>query len=539
MPDPPVSSPLSPSSVVAFWNKSQEALFAELQRGLEGLRAIDAANRRTHYGLNSDAAARTDSLARALLRRLLEPLSLILLAAGAVSIITGDGIGGSIIVAILSISIGLDTVQEGHAVRAAEVLRRSVALTAEVKRDGAFVQLEVDQIVPGDVLRVRAGDIIAADALILESTGFTAGEAALTGEPYPVEKRSGVVAGTNAAEASNALFRGSVAQTGEAIALVVGTGRNTVFGAAASALAQASALSPFQRDLREFGLVTARLTLALVVIVLATRLLLGRPVMDSLMFAVALAVGLTPELLPMITTVTLSRGAIRLAGRKVIVKRLASIHDLGAMTVLCTDKTGTLTSAEITLAKSLDPLGIDDPCAARLGAIAAELGGDRGALDAALMKGSKDAAKGWTLIGKHAFDFTRRMGSVLVSSPQSLPDAAPQGHLLIAKGAPEAVLAACTQQRHGTDFVPMTAQQKVELSDRVLTHAREGLRTVAIASREWLGLTRTLEAADETELVLRAFAHSLIRRNPQLPLPSSSCRRWAFGLKSCRATTPL
>ena len=511
-------------TVGAFWNKSQEALLAELQCGIDGLRATDAASRRTRYGPNSDVVARTDSVARALLRRLLEPLSLILLAAGAVSIITGDAIGGSIIVAILSISIGLDTVQEGHAVRAAEVLRRSVAIKAEVKRDGAFVKVEVDQIVPGDVLRVRAGDIIAADALILESTGFTAGEAALTGEPYPVEKHWGVATGNSAGEASNALFRGSVAQTGEAIALVVDTGRNTVFGAAASALAQASAISPFQRDLREFGLVTARLTLALVVIVLATRLLLGRPMLDSLMFAVALAVGLTPELLPMITTVTLSRGAIRLAGRKVIVKRLASIHDLGAMTVLCTDKTGTLTSAEITLARSLDPAGNDDPRAARLGAIAAELGGDRGALDAALTKGNKDAATGWTLSGKHAFDFTRRVGSVLVTRQQSRPEAAPPTlpeavrqttlleaappspiTLLIVKGAPEAVLTACTQQRHGIDIVPMTAQQKVEVSDRLLAHAREGLRTVAIASREWSGPTRAVAATDETELIFEGI----------------------------------
>ena len=496
--------PVSPT-VGAFWNKSPEALFAELQCGIDGLRANDATSRRTRYGPNSDAAIRKDSVARALLRRLLEPLSLILLAAGTVSIITGDGIGGSIIVAILSISIGLDTVQEGHAVRAAEVLRRSVALKAEVKRDGAFVEVEVDQIVPGDILRVRAGDIIAADALILESTGFTSGEAAMTGEPYPVEKRAGLVLSTNAGEASNALFRGSVAQTGEAIALVVGTGRNTVFGAAASALAQASALSPFQRDLREFGLVTARLTLALVVIVLATRLLLGRPVMDSLMFAVALAVGLTPELLPMITTVTLSRGAIRLAGRKVIVKRLASIHDLGAMTVLCTDKTGTLTSAEITLAKSLDPSGNDDPRAARLGAIAATFGGDRGALDAALMTGSKDAATDWTLAGKHSFDFTRRMGSVLVALRQTAPHGAHQNPLLIVKGAPEAVLAACTHQLHGADIVPMTAQQKVEVSDRVRAHAREGLRTVAIASRTWLEPTRAVTSTDETELVFEGI----------------------------------
>ena len=152
------------------------------------------------------------------------------------------------------------------------------------------------------------------------------------------------------------------------------------------------------------------------------------------MFAVALAVGLTPELLPMITTVTLSRGALRMARRKVIVKRLASIHDLGAMTVLCTDKTGTLTSAEITLARSLDAAGADDPRGASLGAIAAELGGDRGSLDAALVTGAAGAAQGWTLLARHAFDFSRRLGSVLADGPE--------GPLLIVKGAPEAVLSA-------------------------------------------------------------------------------------------------
>ena len=239
-----------------------------------------------------------------------KPPSLILLAAGIGSLATGDAVGGSIIVAILALSIGLDTVQKGHAVRAADILRRSVALKAEVKRDGTFQQVDVDCVVPGDVQRVRAGDVIPADALILQSNACTAGEAALTGEPYPFEKRHGVVAAATPSEASNALFRGAVAQTGEAIVLAVNTGPATVFGAAASALAQAEAPSPFQRDLREFGLVIARLTLGLVVVVLATRVLLGRPILDSLLFAVALPVGLTPELLPMITTVTLSRGAM-------------------------------------------------------------------------------------------------------------------------------------------------------------------------------------------------------------------------------------
>jgi Mg2+-importing ATPase len=484
-----------------FWTLPPEAICATLHCGLEGLSSDDARRRLAQYGPNSDAETKSDSVFRAVLRRLLEPLSLILLAAGIVSVATGDAIGGSIIVAILALSIGLDTVQEGHAVKTAEILRRSVALKAEVKRDGAFHQIEVDRVVPGDILRVRSGDVIPADALILESTACTAGEAALTGEPYPVEKRAGMVAATTPGEASNALFRGAVAQTGEAIALAVNTGRATVFGAAASALAQAQVPSPFQRDLREFGLVIARLTLGLVVVVLAARVLLGRPVLDSLMFAVALAVGLTPELLPMITTVTLSRGAMRMAARKVIVKRLAAIHDLGAMTVLCTDKTGTLTSAEITLARSLDPLGADNPHVSQLGAIAAELGGDRGALDAALVRCSIGAAEGWTLVGRHSFDFSRRMGSVLATGPD--------GPLLIVKGAPEAVLARCTQQRDGTQVLPMDEKTRAEAIGRVHTLAQDGLRAVAVASRPWPDKIHEVEAADENELVFEgvcAFA---------------------------------
>jgi Mg2+-importing ATPase len=484
-----------------FWTQSVDALCAALQSGRDGVDAVEAARRQRQYGPNADAAGKRTSLLRAVFRRLLEPLSLILLAAGLVSAATGDGVGGSIIVAILAVSVGLDTVQEGQAVRAAEVLRQSVALKAEVKRGGAFVQVGVEAVVPGDVIRVRAGDIIPADAMVLESTAFTANEAALTGEPYPVEKRPGVVTGPTAGEATNALFRGAVAETGEAVALVVSTGRATLFGAAASALAENEGASPFQRDLRAFGLLTARLTMALVVVVLTTRVLFGRPVLQSLLFAVALAVGLTPELLPMITTVTLSRGAMRMAKRKVIVKRLASIHDLGAMTVLCTDKTGTLTSAEISLASSLDPGGAENPRPASLGAIAAILGGDRGGLDTALIAGAADAAKGLTLLARHAFDFSRRMGSVLTTGPD--------GTLLIAKGAPEAILAHCASSRSGGETVPMGPAERAAALERMRALAEEGLRAVAVASRPWSGAVHEVGAADEADLIfegLCAFA---------------------------------
>ena len=529
----------APAPQLPFWQQPPEALYAQLRCSTAGLSASEAQARLARYGPNSDAAPPSRGLLRAIGRRLLEPLSLILLGAGAISAATGDNVGGGIIVAILCLSIGLDTLQEGRATRAAEMLRQSVALRAEVLRDGTFRQVPVQDIVPGDVIRVRAGDIIPADALVLQADAFTAGEAALTGEPYPVEKRPGVVDSSSPAEARNALFRGAVAQTGEALALVVGTGRNTVFGAAALVLGEAQQPSPFERDMHAFGLMTARLTLALVLLVLTAHTLFGRAVLESLLFAVALAVGLTPELLPMITTVTLSRGALRMAVRKVIVKRLASIHDLGAMTVLCTDKTGTLTRAEIALDRSLDADGSPDPRAAQLAAIAADLGGDRGALDAALQTAHPEAAQGWTLLRRQAFDFSRRLGSVLAER-QTAHNANGAAHdelsnterLLIVKGAPEAVLPLCTQRRVGDQLLPQGEAERAQDDARLRQLARQGLRVLAVASRRWApqdAVPQELGPEEESELVfegLCAFADP-----PKPSAPAAIARLAAAGVR--------
>ncbi|WIM11934.1 magnesium-translocating P-type ATPase [Enhydrobacter sp.] len=479
-----------------FWTQDEAALCASLACGVGGLDSIEAERRIAQFGPNSDVTGKRVGVLSAALRRLLEPLCLILLVAAGVSIATGDEAGGTIIVAILVFSIGLDTFQEGRAAKAAELLRQSVALKAEVKRDGIFRTVPVESVVPGDIVRVRAGDIVPADGRILQAIGFTANEAALTGEPYPVEKRPGAVDSHNAADASNALFRGAVAQTGEATALVVATGRSTLFGTAAFALAEAEQASSFQRDLHAFGLMVARLIIALIVLILAAHVLFGRPVLQSLMFAVALAVGLTPELLPMITTVTLSRGALRMAQRKVIVKRLTSIHDLGAMTVLCTDKTGTLTSARITLAQSLDGAGNPDTRPVRLGGISAVLAGDRGALDAALIAACGDVA-GWTLIGRQPFDFNRRVGAVVADGPE--------GRVLICKGAPESVLALCNSTRASGRVSTLGATERAAALARVQMLADQGLRAVAVATRPWNGQPHDPQPADEAELVYQGL----------------------------------
>ena len=510
---------VSPTGVsTEFWTMTPQAAAATLGCGLEGLTQPQAEARLRQYGGNVDKPGKKTSLIGALARRFIEPLALILLAAAIVSGVTGDVASAVIISAILTLSIGLDTVQERRAMKAAELLRQSVAVRTEVKRDGKFIEVQSEAIAPGDVIRVRTGDVVPADALVLESNGFAASEAALTGEPYPVDKQPGVVKTKSAAEATNALFRGSVAQTGEAIALVVATGRQTLFGGAAAALTEDSAPSPFQHDLRTLGFLIVRMTIILVVFVLAAHMLFGRPFLQSLMFAVALAVGLTPELLPMITTVTLARGAVRLAKRKVIVKRLASIHDLGAMTVLCTDKTGTLTSAEITLSKSYDPDGKEEARPASLGATCAALGGDRSALDAALIAADPKACDGWTLVNRRSFDFRLRSGSVVADGPD--------GRQLIVKGAPETVLAQCSRLRRGGAVADMTDEERAKATGQVQALAAQGLRTVAVATRPSLA---TDKAGDESSLIyegLCAFADP-----PKATAAAAIARLSAAGVK--------
>ncbi|HXQ14329.1 MAG TPA: magnesium-translocating P-type ATPase [Caulobacteraceae bacterium] len=504
-------------AVGPFWKQPPAAAASALGCGVAGLTSADAAARLTKYGRNADAKAREAGLIISVGRRLLEPMCLILIAAAVVSAATGDAPSALIILVILGASVTLDTLQEGGAKRAAEALRKSVALKAEVRRDGAFVSIDAETVVPGDVFRVTVGDIIPADALVLEASAFTANEAALTGEPYGVIKRPGDVQVDTASEASNALFRGAVAQTGEATALAIGTGANTLFGEAASSLNAAAEISPFQRDLRQLGFLVARATAVLVVGVLAANVAFGRPLIQSLMFSVALAVGLTPELLPMITTVTLSRGAVRMSRKKVIVKRLAAIHDLGAMTVLCTDKTGTLTSAQIELAGSLAPGGTPDERPVLLAAICASLGGDKGSLDDALTKARPDAAKGWTRRGLLPFDYQRRMGAVLADGPEGL--------VLIVKGAPEAVLAACAT----AGGAPFDAAARQAAMTRIQALASQGLRAVAIASRPWSGAPRDPEADDETGLVLEGLC--TFADPPKASAPAAVARLAAAGVR--------
>ena len=471
-----------------FWLETPAQLENRLRSGPDGLSSAEIQDRLRIYGLNQDPQSAEAGLQRLILRRALEPMSLLLAFAAMVSAATGDVASAAIILVILCASIALDLFQEGRAKRAAEALRQSVAVKARVKRDGTFIDVPVETVVPGDLFEVDVGDIVPADAILITSSSLTVDEAALTGEPYGVVKAPGVVSSSDPTDAANALFRGSVVITGSATAMVVNTGQATLFGKAARALTDAQSLSPFELDLRRLGFLIARAAAVLVLAVLAVNIGFGRPLIESLMFSVALAVGLTPELLPMITTVTLSRGAMRMAKKHVIVKRLSAIHDLGAMDVLCTDKTGTLTSAKIILDRSLNSRGDDDPHVLTLASIAARLGGDKTTLDLALINAASDSEPEWIERGRSPFDYQRRFGAVLAEGPSGL--------LLIVKGAPEAVLNICTTY----DGHALDDANRTEILERVHSLASEGYRAIAIATRVWADDVRDPNADDECDL---------------------------------------
>jgi Mg2+-importing ATPase len=465
-----------------FWTEPAERLMARLGSSARGLPEAEAAARLRRDGPNHPQARHRTRLPRRILRRLAEPLTAILLVAAMATGLTGDIPGFAIILGIVGVSVALDVVQEARAERTAEALQATVAVRADVLRDGAWTVVPVEHLVRGDVVRLDAGNLVPADGVILDAEGAQANEAALTGEPYPAPKRAGALTGTTPAEAAGALFAGTALVSGSATMLVVETGAETRLGAIAAALVERRPPSAFERGLAHLGVLILRLTVFLVCFVLLAHLVFARPALESFLFALALAVGLTPELLPMVTTVTLSRGAMRMARKRVVVKRLAAIHDLGAMDVLCADKTGTLTEARITLASTLgeDPALVLDLAAANAGLAS----GTPSALDAAILAARKPP-EGWSREGEIPFDFDRRRSSVVARTPDGR-------RLLVVKGAPESVLPRCL------DDAP---EHRAEAEAR----AAEGLRLLAVAVRELPAGETAATPEQERALVFAGF----------------------------------
>lgn len=482
----------------AFWCEPADDLLARLGSQRGGLPQAEAVRRLLSFGPNRAESRQSRSILRKLGHRLLNPLVAILMVAAAISGFSGDVGSFAIIVSVVAMSLTLDIVQEHRAELAVDALRRSVAIHADVVRDGAVVAVPVGDVVPGDIVHLRTGDLVPADGVALESRELQVNEALMTGEAFPAAKRTEPSASTQPAEASNALFSGTSVVGGDGVMLVVETGSRTRFGAIAAALAANAPPTAIEQGVQRLGMLILKLTLFLTLFVLVAHLAAHRPAMESFLFAVALAVGLTPELLPMVMTVTLARGAERMAARQVIVKRLSAIHDLGAMDVLCVDKTGTLTEARITLEGYVNADGNSSARVLELARLnAAFQGGVHSPLDDALLAGAPELPKDCVCLSEVPFDFRRRCLSVLVARGSE--------KLLIVNGAPEAILSrtiavevdGVTRALDGERLNMIEA-----LQDR---YAKDGFRLIGVAVKSTPYEKTEADIADESELTLVGF----------------------------------
>ncbi len=468
-----------------------------------GLSSAEAQARRVRFGPNLIRERQQRSLLLQYLSRFKNPLVIILLVASAVSAFTGEVTNFLIIASMVLLSVTLDFVQEHRANAAAEKLKQSVALRAKVIRDGEPREIPVAELVPGDLVVLAAGDMIPADARVVEARDFFVKQALLTGETYPVEKRPGALpdSATELLEATNAVFMGTAVISGSARALVVKTGAETAIGEIADSVSRPSTPTSFELGTRRFGMLIMRLTILMVMFVLLVNTLLHRPLLESFLFAVALAVGLTPELLPMVISVTLSRGALRMAEQHMIVKRLSAIQDLGSMDVLCTDKTGTLTEAKIRLEKHVDAQGNASERVLELAYFNSFFEtGVKSPLDEAILAHQQIDTAAWKKIDEVPFDFERRRVSVLIDKGTT--------RWLVVKGAAEEIVGLCAHYEAAgeADQRPLDAAAQAVVRARYQGLEAEGFRVLGIAWREVPLDHPHAVVGDETQLVLAGFA---------------------------------
>jgi Mg2+-importing ATPase len=489
------------STAEAYWSVPAQTLLTSLRSSPSGLSFDEAQSRLREAGPNAVSRIGRASALAAFARQFRSPLVLILIFAAVVSAFVGEGSEALIIGIIVLASCILSFTQEYGASRAMEALTARIARKASVLRDGQETSTAVGDIVPGDVIRLSAGNLIPADGVLLETRDFNVSEAALTGETFPVVKEPGRSApDAQIGQRSNAVFTGTSVRSGTATMLAVRTGERTEFAAIAGAIAHAVPETDFARGIRRFGYLMTEIMLVIVILVFFANLLLHRPAVDSLLFSLALAVGLTPELLPAIISVTLARGARTMAGSGVIVRRLDAIENLGSMDLLCTDKTGTLTEGTIRLDRCLDADGADS-LQVRLWALlnATLQSGMANPLDEgiAASRSSDHDLAAYAKVDEIPYDFIRKRLSVIVRQKDADED------LLICKGAVQNIAEACL----------LDERQAKAIDEKVQGWCMQGFRVLGLAMRRFPSRA-SYAREDEAEL---AFTGFLLFQDPPKP----------------------
>jgi Mg2+-importing ATPase len=467
-----------------WWSLPAGALLAKLHTTGDGLSSRQAAQRLSRYGPNQLDQRRALTRLHVLWNQLHNPLLFLLLFAAGASMFAGEWTDAVVVLTIVTATVGVGYRREYRAQAAVEALRARIRTRATVLRDGQPTPVPLEAVVPGDIALLSAGSLVPGDGAVLEATDCYLSEAVLTGESFPVEKEPGACAADAAlARRTNAVFMGTNVRSGTARVLIAATGPATEFGLIAERLTLRPPETEFDRGLRRFGYLLTSAMLVMTLLVFAVHVLNGRPALETLLFAIALAVGLSPELMPAILSVNLSRGAEAMAKAGVLVRRLNAIENLGSMDVLCTDKTGTLTEGVVRLEGAWDASGQRSDAVLELAALNAALEtGLPSPLDDAILAAHKPDAARWQKLAEIPFDFMRKRVSVVLQGEG--------GVQLIAKGAVTHVLETCSAAP--------------DVDARVAAWNSQGLRVLAVATSA-VPLKDGYHRDDEQGLTLRGF----------------------------------
>jgi Mg2+-importing ATPase len=490
-----------------YWALDASTLVRRLSSTTSGLTAEEAARRLRVFGPNQQNEARPQSRTRLAAAQIKSPLLLILIFAAAASLATGEWIDAAIVLGIVGATVGITVSREYRASSAVDALRARVQARATVLRDGRAVTSGAVEVVPGDVVQLSAGSLIPGDGVVVSASDFFVSEAVLTGESFPVHKQAGsVLSHAPIRERTNTVFAGTNVRSGTALCLMVRTGSRTEFGKMAARLAATAPDTEFERGLRHFGYLLTSAMLALVLLVFVAHMLRARPPIETLLFSVALAVGLSPELLPAILTVNLARAARLMAERGVIVRRLNAVENLGSMDVLCTDKTGTLTEGIVQLAGAYDSWGAPSSDVLSLAAVNAELEtGLNNPLDDAIARAHRPDVATVRKLAEIPFDFVRKRVSVILDDGT--------GVRLITKGAFDRVIEACSRTVDGRNLDPQVQRRLQQQYD---TWAGQGKRVLAVAVRD-IERRPTYARDDERDLAFAGFLTFHDRPKAEVP----------------------
>jgi Mg2+-importing ATPase len=480
---------------------SETELYNQLGSSANGLTAEQVARIADEAGPNTVAAGGRQSMVMDLLHRCRNPLVIQLLVIAGVCYWTDDKVSAGVVVGMIFLSVFLSYIQETRSSRAVEKLQKLVKTTVSVLRDGKEVDVSLEEIVPGDVVVLAAGSLIPADLRILSAKDFFVTQSALTGESMPVEKNADTnqPAGRAPFEFNNACFMGTNVLSGSARAIVIATGAKTYFGSLAAKMLSKRDATSFDKGVQSFTWLMIRFMVVMVSVVFLVVGLRDHNWLEALVFSLSVAVGLTPEMLPMIMTVCLSKGALMMSRKKVIVKHLHAIQNFGAMDVLCTDKTGTLTQDHVVLERYVDVTNRQSEDVLRYAYMNSFYQtGLRNLLDRAILGHSDlDVERNCKKVDEIPFDFKRRRMSVVIDYEGR--------HVLICKGAVEEVTAVCDNYQVDEDINPLIKLIRDDLMDEYRSLSAEGYRVLAIAYREFDRTKTTFSVTDEGELTLLGY----------------------------------